>query len=50
MITKHIFKFFVAVALFVAVVGGSGVAGDALGLEVTPSAYACGGAGAGGSC
>ena len=44
-------NFVVAVALLVAVAGGSGIVGDALGLEVTAGAYACNtGGGGGGGC
>lgn len=49
MITKHIAKFVVAVALTLATIIGSGVVAEQIGLEVGASAYACGG-NIGGGC
>ncbi|MFZ4656563.1 MAG: hypothetical protein ACOYNY_06110 [Caldilineaceae bacterium] len=49
MITKHIAKFVVAVALTIATMIGSGVVAEQIGLEVGAIVYACG-TGAGGGC
>jgi hypothetical protein len=49
MITKHIAKFVVAVALTIATIIGSGVVAEQIGLEVGAVAYACGG-NSGGGC
>ena len=47
-IKKNIAKFVVAVALTIATMIGSGVVAEQVGLDVTPSVYACGGANGGG--
>lgn len=49
MFTVNIAKLVVAVALTLAVIAGSGVVAKQVGLDVTPSAYACNG-GSGGGC
>ena len=48
MTTKNIAKLIIAVALTVATIAGSGVVAEQVGLDVTPSVYACGSAGGGG--
>lgn len=48
MITKHIAKFVVAVALTLATLIGSGVVAEQIGLDVGSVIYACGGNNGGG--
>lgn len=52
MLPKNITKFVVAVALTLAVISGSGVVDEQIGLDITPSVYAgpCTGSGGGGGC
>lgn len=50
MFKNYIVKLMVAVALVVAIAGGSGVVGDAVGLDVTPAVSACANGGGGGGC
>ncbi|MEM7029526.1 MAG: hypothetical protein AAF629_08175 [Chloroflexota bacterium] len=52
MFKNFVAKFVVAVALMAAVAGGSGIVGDALGVEVTPLALAgdCNTGSGGGGC
>ena len=45
----HVAKFFVALALFVAVTG-SGIVAEFVGYDAVPSAAACSGNGSGGGC
>ena len=48
MLKKRLVKLVVAVALLTAVVGGTGIVGDAVGLSVTSPAQACNHSGSGG--
>jgi hypothetical protein len=48
MSTKCIAKFLIAVALTIATIVGSGVVTEQIGLDSTPTAYACNGSGGGG--
>ena len=50
MLNKWLVKIFVAVALLVAVGGGSGIVADGLGFEATSAAQACGSTAGGGGC
>ena len=47
-VAKSVAKFVVAVALTIAVITGSGVVAEQVGLDITPSVYACSNGGGGG--
>ena len=50
MLKQRMMKVFAALALLAAIAGGSGIAADALGFELTPQAYAEECPNSGGSC
>lgn len=50
MFKHHLLAVIMAVALILAATGTAGLVADALGLPMTPQAYACGGGGSGGNC